>query len=100
MSTGDSKLTGTNTMSLFIRSTCRCLLDRRGSGDLYEAYRILLTYRRSLFMLFQADSFTGNENRSMVISSLITTHRGPLENKKVISMSGGAQQVKSKLSEQ
>lgn len=75
-------------------------LDRRGSGNVSEAQRLLLTSGRSLFTSFQADSITGNENRSTLISSPVTTQRGTLEKKKVISRSCGAQQEKSKLSEQ
>ncbi|KAL1207881.1 QWRF motif-containing protein 9 [Cardamine amara subsp. amara] len=75
-------------------------LDRRGSGDVSEAQRILLTSGRSLFTSFQADSFTGNENRSTVISSPVTSQKGTIEKKKVTSRIGVAQQEKSKLSEQ
>lgn len=77
-------------------------LDRRGSsGEVSKAQRMLLTSGRSLFASFQADSFTGNENRSKLISSPITPVRGTkTTSSATISRSGGGKQEKLKLSDQ
>uniref|UniRef100_A0A1J3GDX7 QWRF motif-containing protein 9 n=1 Tax=Noccaea caerulescens TaxID=107243 RepID=A0A1J3GDX7_NOCCA len=66
-------------------------LDRRGSGgeEVSAAERLLLTSGRGLFASFQADSFTGHENKSKLYSSPRTW-----------TTSVGSQQEKSKLSEQ
>ncbi|CAL9242256.1 unnamed protein product [Arabidopsis halleri] len=77
-------------------------LDRRGSnGEVSKAQRMLLTSGRSLFASFQADSFTGNENRSKLISSPITPVRGTkTTSSATTSRSGGGKQEKLKLSDQ
>ncbi|CAE6223491.1 unnamed protein product [Arabidopsis arenosa] len=76
-------------------------LDRRGnSGEVSKAQRMLLTSGRSLFASFQADSFTGNENRSKLISSPITPVRGTkTTSSATTSRSGGGKQEKLKLSD-
>lgn len=73
-------------------------LDR---GEVSKAQRMLLTSGRSLFASFQADSFTGNENRSKLISSPITPVRGTkTTSSATTSKSGGGKQEKLKLSDQ
>ncbi|CAH8278565.1 unnamed protein product [Arabidopsis lyrata] len=73
-------------------------LDR---GEVSKAQRMLLTSGRSLFASFQADSFTGNENRSKLISSPITPVRGTkTTSSATTSRSGGGKQEKLKLSDQ
>lgn len=74
-------------------------LDRRGSGEVSAAQRMLLTSGRGLFASFQEESFTAHENnRSKLYSSPATAGRKTTST--ATPRSGGTQQEKSKLSEQ